>query len=135
MAVGAERVESAERVGTRYVLGTGDGFYGVWGKQAQSDPPVARFPKNDEGWKSAWAHYSQLEGKKAPRQKRENSPAAVVGLFVVLLVVGTFVLSFVNSNLNIPVVSKITCSVKGGTWTDGSVLMGVPAGCYSVQQP
>ncbi len=63
--------------------------------------------------------------------RKVNAPVALAVIVLVLL----FAASFVDSRLNVPVVSKITCSLKGGTWTDGSVEWGIAAGCYAVSQP
>jgi hypothetical protein len=125
--------------GQGYLIGYGPDFYGVWNKRDRAEP-VARFPKTDEGWKGAWLHYSTLEGAAVPRAtksttNRKTSPAtAALALFLLTTAV-LFVLAFANPRLNIPVVSKVTCSVKGGIWTEGSAVWGYPAGCYGAQSP
>ncbi|MFL5790487.1 MAG: hypothetical protein ACJ76A_03195 [Actinomycetota bacterium] len=46
--------------GTRYLLGYGQTFFGIWDRQ---DPaaPVERFPRSDDGWGQAWRRYTQVE--------------------------------------------------------------------------
>ncbi len=46
--------------GTRYLLGYGADYFGIWDRNA---PQVAieRFPRNDPGWASAWQRYSAIE--------------------------------------------------------------------------
>lgn len=46
--------------GSRYVLGYGADTFGIWDRQAPG-PPVETFPRNDEGWRSAWIRYTSLE--------------------------------------------------------------------------
>jgi hypothetical protein len=46
--------------GTRYLLGYGQTFFGIWDRQ---DPatPVERFARDDTGWANAWRRYTQIE--------------------------------------------------------------------------
>jgi hypothetical protein len=46
--------------GTRYLLGYGKTFFGIWDRQNPATP-VERFPRTDEGWASAWRRYTQIE--------------------------------------------------------------------------
>ena len=46
--------------GTRYLLGYGQTFFGIWDRQNPS-APVERFPRTDEGWGQAWRRYTQIE--------------------------------------------------------------------------
>jgi hypothetical protein len=46
--------------GTRYLLGYGDGFFGIWDRQNPA-APVERFPRTDDGWGEAWRRYTQIE--------------------------------------------------------------------------
>ncbi len=46
--------------GTRYLLGYGDTFFGIWDRQAPAQP-AERFPRTDEGWTEAWRRYTQIE--------------------------------------------------------------------------
>jgi uncharacterized RDD family membrane protein YckC len=46
--------------GSRYLLGFGQTFFGIWDRQAPGDP-VERFPRTDEGWRQAWLRYTSIE--------------------------------------------------------------------------
>jgi hypothetical protein len=46
--------------GTRYLLGYGRTFFGIWDRQAP-DLPVERFARDDSGWAAAWARYTKME--------------------------------------------------------------------------
>lgn len=46
--------------GTRYLLGYGTDFFGIWDRQDPSRA-VERFPRTDEGWAQAWRRYTQIE--------------------------------------------------------------------------
>jgi hypothetical protein len=44
----------------RYVLGLGEGFYGVWDKEA-GDEPLARFDVTDDGFSQAESRFGELK--------------------------------------------------------------------------
>ncbi len=69
-----------------------------------------------------------------PPPSRSGLSAGWVALILVLatIVVLTF-WSVVDPYADIPVISKIVCSAKGDTFTDGSPALGIPAGCYKVR--
>ncbi len=46
--------------GTRYLLGYGRTFFGIWDRQSPN-VPVERFARDDAGWAAAWARYTQME--------------------------------------------------------------------------
>ena len=46
--------------GTRYLLGYGRTFFGIWDRQNPSTP-LERFPRTDDGWGQAWRRYTQIE--------------------------------------------------------------------------
>ena len=46
--------------GTRYLLGYGQTFFGIWDRQSPA-APTDRFPRTDEGWLQAWQRYTQIE--------------------------------------------------------------------------
>ncbi len=57
---GDNAVVQYTHTGTRYLLGYGRTFFGIWDRQ---DPttPVERFPRSDDGWGQAWRRYTQIE--------------------------------------------------------------------------
>ncbi len=46
--------------GERYLLGYGDGFFGIW-QRSDPEEPIRRFPRNDDGWAAAWTEFRTLE--------------------------------------------------------------------------
>ncbi len=46
--------------GSRYLLGYGKSFFGIWDRQTPASP-VERFPRTDEGWSAAWHRYTAIE--------------------------------------------------------------------------
>jgi hypothetical protein len=46
--------------GSRYLLGYGGDFFGIWDRNAPQQP-IERFPRNDQGWASAWQRYASME--------------------------------------------------------------------------
>jgi hypothetical protein len=46
--------------GTRYLLGYGRTFFGIWDRQAPA-APVEKFARDDAGWAAAWRRYTQIE--------------------------------------------------------------------------
>jgi hypothetical protein len=46
--------------GTRYLLGYGADFFGIWDRQDPSRP-IETFPRTDEGWAEAWRRYVAIE--------------------------------------------------------------------------
>ena len=46
--------------GTRYLLGYGATFFGIWDRQEPA-APVERFPRTDDGWAQAWRRYTKIE--------------------------------------------------------------------------
>jgi hypothetical protein len=59
-ATGEAHAEQYTHSGTRYLLGYGQDFFGIWDRQDPSRP-VERFPRTDEGWADAWRRYTQIE--------------------------------------------------------------------------
>lgn len=60
--------------GRRYSFGYADDFVGVW-DQRKGGPPVARFPRTDEGWQAGWDYYSGLENSSSPDGSWSAGPA------------------------------------------------------------
>jgi hypothetical protein len=51
--------------GSRYLLGYGPTFFGIWDRQTPG-APIQTFPRTDEGWRDAWLAYRQVEQTFAP---------------------------------------------------------------------
>ena len=50
--------------GSRYLLGYGRDFFGIWDRQG-GQGPVSRYPRTDDGWRSAWLSFSASEPQSA----------------------------------------------------------------------
>ena len=59
-ALGDGDVVQYTHSGSRYLLGYGKDFFGIWDRQSPSSP-VERFPRTDEGWSAAWHRYTAIE--------------------------------------------------------------------------
>ena len=46
--------------GSRYLLGYGQSFFGIWDRQTPT-MPMERFPRTDDGWAQAWQRYTAIE--------------------------------------------------------------------------
>jgi hypothetical protein len=53
-------VQQYTHSGTRYLLGYGRTFFGIWDRQSPN-APVEKFPRTDDGWAQAWRRYTQIE--------------------------------------------------------------------------
>ena len=60
MADGDTAVLQYTHTGSRYLLGYGQTFFGIWDRQNPS-MPVERFARDDAGWANAWRRYTQIE--------------------------------------------------------------------------
>ena len=50
--------------GSRYLLGYGHDFFGIWDRQG-GHGPVSRYPRTDDGWRAAWLSFSAWEPQSA----------------------------------------------------------------------
>jgi hypothetical protein len=50
--------------GSRYLLGYGRDFFGIWDRQGGGGP-VSRFPRTDQGWREAWLAFTSREPENA----------------------------------------------------------------------
>jgi len=57
---GDSAVVQYTHTGTRYLLGYGRTFFGIWDRQNPATP-VERFARSDDGWAQAWRRYTQIE--------------------------------------------------------------------------
>jgi hypothetical protein len=46
--------------GSRYLLGYGRTFFGIWDRQAPATP-IEKYPRDDAGWAAAWGRFTQIE--------------------------------------------------------------------------
>jgi hypothetical protein len=46
--------------GNRYLLGYGGDFFGIWDREG-TERPISRYPRTDDGWRTAWLSFAELE--------------------------------------------------------------------------
>jgi hypothetical protein len=93
--------------GTRYVLGYGLDFFGIWDRTME-DQPVRTFPRTDAGWHDAWNAYAALEpmsqavprGPGTPIAARTPAAVGTNGMAVAAMVLG--IVGVIISTLFIP---------------------------------
>ncbi|MEW6058603.1 MAG: hypothetical protein AB1551_00410 [Actinomycetota bacterium] len=59
-SAGPDEVLQYTHSGRRYLLGMGRDCFGIWDRQ-QPGPPIARFPRTDDGWRQAWLRFAAEE--------------------------------------------------------------------------
>ena len=64
--------------GTRYLLGYGRTFFGIWDRSAPTTP-VEKFPRDDTGWAAAWTRYVQIESHFTEVGGAQPSPGSGTG--------------------------------------------------------
>jgi Uncharacterised protein family UPF0547 len=58
-----KRAEGAEKIswqGSRFLLGKGGDFFGIWDRTI-AGPPIESFPLTDQGWSFAWTRFTAME--------------------------------------------------------------------------
>src|SRR5205807_4373221 len=55
-----ERALDYAYAGSRYLLGYGVNFFGIW-VRGTAERPLRRFPRTDQGWAAAWTEFKELE--------------------------------------------------------------------------
>jgi hypothetical protein len=50
--------------GSTYLLGYGRTFFGIW-QRSNPASPLERFPRNDDGWATAWRRFTAIESNYA----------------------------------------------------------------------
>jgi len=97
--------------GTRYILGFGQDFFGIWDRETPGGP-IMRFPRTDEGWAAAWNRFTTWEpraievpqtGTPAPDTRGPSggpfrSARGAAGATVILISV-TMILGLVSAGL------------------------------------
>jgi uncharacterized RDD family membrane protein YckC len=58
--VSVQRALDYSYAGSRYLLGFGVNFFGIW-VRGSAEPPLRTFPRTDEGWTHAWTEFKALE--------------------------------------------------------------------------
>jgi hypothetical protein len=63
-------------------------------------------------------------------ERAKKSPASIALKIVLVVVIALTVWSVFDASANVPVISPIVSSVKGGIWDNGSAVWGIEPGCY-----
>jgi uncharacterized RDD family membrane protein YckC len=69
--VNRDRALDYAYAGSRYLLGYGVNFFGIW-VRGTGGPPLRAFPRTDQGWAQAWTEFRQLEP--APTRLTHGTP-------------------------------------------------------------
>src|SRR6266536_3449186 len=109
--VGDERL-GVIHSGSRYVLGFGRDYYGIWEQGAPGGGPAQRFPASEQGRQTAWQRYVELEpsaqqvldAQTATEEEAEPAPRGwtrgrliTVGLLAAAVILGV-VLTQINKS-------------------------------------
>jgi hypothetical protein len=116
--------------GVRYILGYGQGFFGIWDRETPGGPTM-QFPRTDQGWTEAWNRFTAWEPRAVEVPQGTQPPdvrSAPHGEFrsghaLAMWVVGLISLSMV--------VSVIGAALWGGHLSD---LGAFERGARTVQQ-
>ncbi len=73
-----ENVIVAHR-GARFEIGRGAGFYGIWPAGAAQWQPIEWWPETPEGWRAAWARFTDVERRRTIHQVVQHEPQPVAG--------------------------------------------------------
>lgn len=72
-------------------------------------------------------------GPPPPPPRRDHDGWKIATAVAAAILIFLSIVAWADPNAQIPVVSKVVCSIRGGTWYDGSAILGIPAGCYASQ--
>jgi len=84
--------------GTRYLLGYGPDYFGIWDRLALG-APIERYPRQDAGWAAAWQRFQALESAALPLGQTTQVPQKTNGMAVASLVLGILWLYWIGSLL------------------------------------
>jgi len=60
--------------GARFEIGRGPGYYAIWPAGAAQWRPIEWWPETADGWKAAWARFSDVEPRRAIHQVDQSPP-------------------------------------------------------------
>jgi hypothetical protein len=63
-----------------------------------------------------------------PAKPPQNHPGMTIGGIILAILIILSVFAVADPRADIPVISPIVCSLKGGAWYGGGIL--APPGCY-----
>ncbi|MGN6792156.1 MAG: hypothetical protein ACTHJW_07170 [Streptosporangiaceae bacterium] len=62
--------------GARFEIGRGPGYYAIWRAGAAQWRPIEWWPENPEGWRAAWARFTDVEPRRGIHPVNEPAEAA-----------------------------------------------------------
>jgi len=65
--------------GARFEIGRGPGYYAIWPAGAALFRPIEWWPETPEGWKAAWARFTDVEPRRAIHQVNQTVPVPAAG--------------------------------------------------------
>ena len=60
--------------GARFEIGRGPGYYAIWPAGAAQWRPIEWWPETSDGWKAAWARFTDVEPRRAIHQVNQSLP-------------------------------------------------------------
>jgi hypothetical protein len=65
--------------GARFEIGRGPGYYAIWPAGAAQWRPIEWWPETPEGWKAAWARFTDVEPRRAIHHVNQTVPVPAAG--------------------------------------------------------
>jgi hypothetical protein len=65
--------------GARFEIGRGPGYYAIWPAGAAQWRPIEWWPETAEGWKAAWARFTDVEPRRAIHHVNQTVPVPAAG--------------------------------------------------------
>jgi hypothetical protein len=65
--------------GARFEIGRGPGYYAIWPAGAAQWRPIEWWPETPEGWRAAWARFSDVEPRRAIHHVNQTVPVPAAG--------------------------------------------------------
>jgi hypothetical protein len=65
--------------GARFEIGRGPGYYAIWPAGADQWRPIEWWPETAEGWKAAWARFTDVEPRRAIHHVNQTVPVPAAG--------------------------------------------------------
>ncbi len=124
--------------GARFEIGRGPGFYGIWPAGATQWQPIEWWPETAEGWKGAWARFTDVEPRRAIQPagqaaglsaalRRAGRPAvlaaALIAAGIAIGIVGLFPGYFSSAGLADQAEQLVPHLIYLVAWAAGAVLV------------
>jgi len=98
-------------------------------QQSANNPTRRGHPaEHDRPGYQCWCGVMHWRGDGSRPDQSRSRPIPIIAILLAVATILTM-WSFSDPHVNIPIVSQVVCSIKGGTWYNSSLL--IPAGCYA----